>query len=148
MTMCGEIRGKWQRTVTPRMVSSAGSLGTERGEDKNSIAIKPEQVKISLFHPDTNQQGKRTKQKESLESLAQQLELREELCLLFRKNSGRGLDNLDSMPSCFDQALLAVWGNHMEWGLFYFSWFGGVAAVCLVLSQLTQQEQKRKSTFS
>lgn len=108
-------------------------VGREQRE-KNNAATKPLQLKISLFPPDIKQKRTRTKQKENLES-------QETLNWVNSWNSWRdfafslakivaaGLDNLDSMSCCFDQALLPDWGDRMEQGLFCF--------FCLVVQLLS-----------
>lgn len=104
--------------------------GEREQREKNSIATKPPELKISFFPPNINQQGTRTKQKENLESLeagtgstagthgwisplakiaGSQLEQ-------LKPTLATCLSNLDFMPSSFDQALLASWGDRMEWG--------------------------------
>lgn len=68
MTMCGEVKGKWQTTLSPRTAPCTDDMGWRENKEKNNTATKPLQLKISLFPPDINQERTRTKQKENLES--------------------------------------------------------------------------------
>lgn len=148
-------RENGRKLLPPRWHPLQTTWGGERAqrEKRESTATKPPQFKITLLPPCNNQQGTRAKQKENLESLEAGTGSTAgthggTLPSPWQKWQAAGMDNLAS------NAVLLWLGTAGRLGwpygegpvLFFLAWW--CSCFCLALPQLTQQEQKIKSTFS